>query len=72
MRSVQSAIKKTVTVQEMRCPKCGNQLVRSELHIEGEPFDIDPFQNFVQLQARASQDQMQSAELADPNLQTRS
>ena len=50
MRSTKTEVRVGSVSQEHRCPRCGNQLITSQLNLTGEPFDLDPFLNYFQLQ----------------------
>ncbi|MEM7293041.1 MAG: hypothetical protein AAF420_06555 [Pseudomonadota bacterium] len=50
MRSSKSVVDPGGSQQELRCPRCGNQYIRTQLIVDDEPFDIDPFINYCRSQ----------------------
>lgn len=49
MQSKKKILGSGITRQELRCPRCGDQYVKSVLVIDAEPFELDPFHNFISM-----------------------
>jgi hypothetical protein len=46
MQSKKKLLGSGITRQELRCPRCGDQYVKSTLTFDAAPFEMDPFCNF--------------------------
>jgi len=49
MQSKKKLLGSGITRQELRCPRCGDQYVKSVLVIDAAPFEMDPFYNFISM-----------------------
>ena len=46
MNLVDSASDEGEAVNELRCARCGDQYIKSELVFDGDAFELDPFINY--------------------------
>jgi len=55
-----------VTRQELRCPRCGDQCIKSVVTLDGEPFEMDPFRNFKAMEKQNASITQQNSETSTP------
>ena len=54
MQSKKKLLGSGITRQELRCPRCGDQYVKTVLTMDAEPFEMDPFHNFISMKMQSA------------------
>ncbi len=67
MLSKKNILGSGVTRQELRCPRCGDQLIKSVVALDGEPFEMDPYRNFKAMEKQNASANQRSGEATGPD-----